>query len=132
MPEPRKKAVKKKPTVELYLKKINQEMIRHRASAAGCDFYASWSKECCILDFAIIRPGDLVSRPMRGLILRKEPGGGMMWYPRTGAVYKLNEEAYHALMDLESGLSDLEIARRNNLEVKSVRTLVTRLRKIAS
>lgn len=120
-----------RPKISLFLKKINQEMIRDFGSAAGCDFYVSWTKSCCILDFSLVPPEDLVSRPTKGSLIRKEPEGGMMWNQRTGAVYKLNETAYHAAIDIESGLSDIEVARRNQLPLKSVQVLFTKLRKLA-
>lgn len=121
----------RKPKIELYLAKINQEKIRSSGSAAACDFYASWKKSCCILDFSTVNPLDLVSQPLRGLLFRREPGGGMLWNPRSGAVYKLNEAAYHAVLDVEQGLSELEVARRNNLSSKTAQTLFRRLRQIA-
>jgi hypothetical protein len=117
--------------VELYLEKINQEKIRFSPDVAGCDFYASWTKSCCVLDFSRVKPGDLVSNPTRGLMMRKEAEGGFMWNPRTGAVYKLNEDAYHAILDIENGLSELEVARRNDLDLPAVQTMFERLRSIA-
>jgi hypothetical protein len=115
----------------LYLRKINQEKIRFTGSAGKCDLYASWSKSCCILDFKKVRPGDRVSRPLEGLLLRSEPSGGMIWNPRSGAVYKLNEAAYHAVLDVEYGLSELEVARRNNLTPNVTQSFFRKLKKIA-
>jgi hypothetical protein len=67
--------------IELYLKHINQEMIDiGRVPKSGLDWTVSWPKECCILDFALPRPGDMVKDPpSRGFMLRKEELGGMFW-----------------------------------------------------
>ncbi len=118
--------------IQLYLKKINQEMIdAGRFSKAGVDWVVSWPKECCILDFALQRPGDLVEKKARhGLMLRKEGEGGMFWDPRTGSVYKVDEEAYHAMLELDRGLSELEVARSLKVTLKSVVTLNSQLRRI--
>jgi hypothetical protein len=124
-------AAMRTPKIDLYLRKINQEKIRYTGSAVGCDYYASWTKSCCILDFKKLRPGELVSRPLDGLLLRSEPGGGMLWNPRSGAVYRLNEAAYHAVLDVEHGLSELEVARRNSLTPKATGSLFRKLRQIA-
>ena len=120
-----------KPKVELFMRKINQEHIRNVGQAAGCDFYASWKKSCCILDFSLVKPGDLVSNPIRGMFIRKEPGGGMIWNPRSGAVYKVNEDAYHVILDVENGLSETEIAKRNGMTLRAAQYFMKQLRKIA-
>ena len=121
---------RRSPKIELFLRKINQEKIRDIGSAAGCDLYASWKKSCCVLDFGLVRPGDLVINPMQGLLVRKEPGGGMMWNPRTGSVYKLNEDAYHAVIDIESGLSELAVANRNGMPLRTAQNLFAKLRRL--
>lgn len=130
-PSPRRPRAVRTPKIELFLDKINQEEIRDVRPAADCDFYASWKKTCCILDFSMPQPGEEVVNPVRGLLLRKEPEGGMMWNPKTGAVYRLNEAAYHAILDVEHGLSELEVARRNGLPVRSVQSMVRKLRELA-
>lgn len=121
-----------KPEITLYLEKINQEMIRTGSTTLDCDLYGSWTKSCCILDFSITKPEDLVVNPLRGLMIRGEEGGALMWNPRTSAVYKLNEAAYHAILDLESGFNEYELARRNDLELDDVRAMMKELRSIAS
>jgi len=123
-------AAEREPQIKLFLSKINQEQIRP-AAVAGCDFYASWTKSCCILDFSKLSPADRVSQPLDGLLLRREPDGGMLWNPRNGAVYKLNEVAYHAALDVEAGLSEAEVARRNKLSAKATQSLLRTLRRIA-
>lgn len=118
--------------IDLFLDQINQEMIRTVGLQAGCDLYASWKKSCCILDFFRVRSEEEIINPplTRGLLFRKEPEGGMMWDPKSGAVYKLSEDAYHALVDLDHGLSEVEVARRNDLSVADVRGLGRRLERI--
>jgi hypothetical protein len=116
--------------VELFLKKINQEMINTgKKRAAGCDIYASWTKSCCVLDFCKNDSDKVVLPADRGLLIRKEDAGGMMWNSRTGAVYKLDEEAYHAMLELEHGFSEKIVAKRLNLPVKKVGTLMKTLKK---
>ena len=128
--------------VDLYLKNINQEMIdsyrggRRRLGRAGDDSWVvSWPKSCCILDFSLTRPIDKVSKsPVSGFMLRGEGegNGGMFWNPRSGSVYKVDDEAYHTMLELDSGLSELQVARRMNISKRKVTSLVTRLRLIHS
>lgn len=111
--------------INLYLKKINQEMIKLRKdvkeSVSGCDTYVSWEKSCCILDFGYQDPSDLVSTPLKkGLMMRKEDVGGLIWNARTGSVYQVDEEAYQTIQELENGFSELEIAKRMRLPLKTV------------
>lgn len=120
-----------KPEIELFMRKINQENIRSTGRASDCDFYVSWEKSCCILDFSLVKPGDLVSNPVRGLLIRKEPDGGMIWNPRSGAVYKVNEDAYHVIIDVENGLSETEVAKRNKMTLRATQNFMQQLRKIA-
>jgi len=54
-----------------------------------------------------------------------------MWNAKTGSVYKLNESAYHAILDIEQGLSDREVAKRNALPLKTVQAVFRKLQKIA-
>lgn len=118
--------------VDLYLKKINQEMIDSgRFSRGGVEWVVSWPKECCVLDFSLGPPDELVTQPARyGLVLREEKEGGMFWDPRTGSVYRVDEEAYHALLDLTQGLSEREVARRMKVPVKKVAALNRQIRRI--
>lgn len=124
--------------IKLYLKKINQEMIDTGRKLspdkiAKCDFYVSWEKSCCILDFFIQNPDELVSFPLRqGLIMRKEDVGGLIWDARTGAVYQVDEEAYHTIIELDHGLNELEVARRMQVPLSRVKSLRSQLGKLAS
>lgn len=118
--------------VELFLKKINQEMLNFlKAPARGCDFYVQWTKECCILDFCVVGDkGELTNLSRKGFMLRKEDDGGMIWDTRTGAVYKMDEEAYHTLLELENGVSKREAAKRVGVSIKSINNLITILKRI--
>jgi hypothetical protein len=117
--------------IELYLKQINQEMIdAGRVARPGAEWTVSWPKECCVLDFSLAPHEDLVQPARPGFMLRKEDEGGMFWDPRTGAVYKVDEEAYHALLDLDRGFSELDVARRLKVPAKEVNALTRQLARI--
>lgn len=124
---------KGRPRIDLYLRKINQEKIRVGPRPPTSDdpfcWHISWKKECCILDFSLDKSAAR-SRKF-GFLIRGEPDGGFMWNPRTGSVYKLNEEAYHALLDLEAGLNEWEIAKRNGLSLRSIQEMLKKLKRIA-
>jgi hypothetical protein len=77
-------------------------------------------------------PYEKVERRKRGLFMRSEQDGGMLWDPRTGAVYKLDEEAYHALLDLENGFSEREVAKRMGINIRLVQSLSRNVSKILS
>lgn len=128
--------------INLFLRKINQEMIDvgndlrrpnledrfQRLPVESCCIYASWKKSCCVIDFSFERPGDRVVRPMAGgLVMRAEDVGGMIWNPTTGEVYKADEEAYHTILELDRGLSELEVARRVGVKVEQVQDLSRKL-----
>lgn len=122
------------PKIQLFLSKINQEMIKTKVGKLpppmDCT-YASWKKSCCILDFSFAKSASKRSLPKRGVLFRKESDGGMMWNARTGAVYKLNDVAYHALLDIDHGLSEIEVAKRNDLDLKTVQSFFRRIKRIA-
>ena len=119
--------------LELYLKNINQEMIdagRGVKAGPGLDWVVSWPKECYILDFGMLDkdPGD---RAERGFLLRQEKEGGMFWDPSTGSVYKMDEEAYHTMIELDRGLTEKEAARRMKIPIARVKSLVKKLNEIS-
>jgi len=124
--------------IKLYLKNINQEMIdagrtvSKKALAASDDksWVVSWPKSCCVLDFSLIDPHSRLINPVQGFVMRSEKDGGMMWDPRTGSVYKLDEEAYHALLDLDQGYSEREVAKRMGVTLKSVSSLGKKISKV--
>jgi hypothetical protein len=123
---------KSSPKIHLYLSKINQEKIRVGTGLPSTEpkcCYISWKKSCCIFDFFSLEKSAAGKRAL-GFMMRAEPGGGLMWNPRTGSVYKLNEEAYHAMIDLESGLNEWEIAKRNDLSIRSVQEMIKKLKRI--
>lgn len=131
---PRKISCRKKgsPRIDLYLSKINQEKIRVGPPPPQQEpecWHIEWKKSCCILDFSLDKSAER-SRAF-GFLMRAEPRGGLMWNPRTGSVYKLNEEAYHALLDLEAGFNEWEIAKRNGLSLRSVQEMLRKLKRIA-
>lgn len=112
--------------IELYLEKINQEMIQvGPGSRADCTTYVSWTKSCCILDFKLATQKSGFTDP--GYLMRKEEFGGLLWSPRTGAVYQLDEEAYHTLLELEHGLNEELVARRMRVPTGQVHTFVGEL-----
>jgi len=117
--------------VELFLKNINQEMIdagKKKKGVKGDGWVVSWPKECCILDFGLVKPVDLVSTP--GFMLRSEKEGGMFWDPQSGSVYKVDEEGYHAMLELDKGFSEAEVARRMKVSTKKIAALTRKLRSI--
>lgn len=120
--------------IKLYLKKINQEMIdsgRITKPREKESWVVSWPKSCCILDFGMVRPGSLVETPVtNGLMLREEKEGGMFWDPKTGAVYKVDEEAYHTMLEIDRGYSAREIAKRMKISEKKVSVFIAKLRGI--
>ncbi len=121
--------------IDLYLKSINQEMIDAGRKARGrgdLSWVVSWPKSCCVLDFSLVPPEELVGQPVtRGLMLRSEPDGGMFWNPRTGSVYKVDEEAYHAILEIDRGFGELEVARRMGVSIRKVKNLTDKLRRIS-
>ena len=124
--------------IKLFLKNINQEMIdagrkvsAKKLKKAGIDSWVvSWPKSCCVLDFSIVNPRDRIINPLRGFVLRAEKDGGMMWDPRAGSVYKLDEEAYHTLLELDRGYSMREVANRMNIPLKSVKSLTNKILRV--
>lgn len=111
--------------VALYLEKINQEMIgnpvnKSKSIAEGCCIYVEWSKSCCVLDFSLKNPNDDAT-VLPEFILRSEEDGGMLWNPRSGAVYKLDKEGYNVLNHLENGLSEESIAKLESVDIESIK-----------
>lgn len=116
--------------IQLYLRSINQEMIDAGRNAApgSLEWVVSWPKECCIINFSRAPLEQEVVLPVtRGFMMRNEPDGGMLWDPNTGAVYKADEEAYHALLDLDQGFSEREVARRLKTTERAIKELIRKL-----
>src|SRR5438270_13357778 len=81
----------------LFLNEITQEMIGVRRLQNAIDGWTvSWTKECCILNFSRHRPGDddILPPITKGVLIREEPDGGLIWSPRTNAVFKVDADAY--------------------------------------
>jgi hypothetical protein len=120
--------------VKLFLRNINQEHIGTKGlSAEGWDGNV-WQVDCCVIAPAGISDpqGERVYPARKGLVLRKETDGGIFWDPNSGAVYRVDEEAYHAILELDRGVSEPEVARRLGVDLKSVRKLVRRMQRITS
>jgi hypothetical protein len=114
--------------VEKFLDRIDQEMIDIGPELRmGCDFYASWTKSCCILDF---RRLDSKPEADQDVLLRKEEGGGLLWNTRTGAVYKLDNEAYDTLLELENGVRPAVVAKRVGVSQEKITELTKSLQKL--
>lgn len=116
---------------KLFLNEITQEMIdAGRISTPAGDGWSGnvWSKECCIVNFMHQRPGRDVVLPLHGgLLMRAEPDGGLVWSPATNAVYKVDSEAYRVMRDLDSGYSEREVAKRNNVTLRALKGLLAKM-----
>jgi hypothetical protein len=120
--------------VKLFLHSINQDHIGHEALSAGGWDGNVWRVECCVVaPFGLRDRGAEVIYPTRkGLVFRKETEGGIFWDPNSGAVYSVDEEAYHAILELDRGVSEREVARRLGVDLESVRKLVHTMQRIRS
>lgn len=114
--------------IQLYLKDINQDML-DAGLAARLGSAAGW-EGCCIAIASIGSPGAAIRPAKRSFILRKEKEGGMFWDPQTRAVYKVDEQAYHVMCDLDQGFPEQEAARRNKVSLKAVKALTSQLAQI--
>jgi hypothetical protein len=114
---------------KLFLNEITREMIdAGRISTPSGDGWSGnvWSKSCCIINFMHQRQGEDIVQPLQGaLLMRAEPDGGLVWSPATNAVYKVDREAYQVMRDLDSGYSEREVAKRNNVTLRAVKGLLT-------
>lgn len=118
--------------IELYLKKINQENIKsgNEVNPTKCEIYGSWTVSCCILQ--------VQSSPKKcDYLIRKEEFGGLLWDSKTGSVYKLDEEAYRTLTELEkikkftyTDASIIRVAQRANVSIESAKNLLSTLQKL--
>ncbi len=117
--------------IELYLRKINQEKISTEIGlAAKCGTYVSWTKECCVLDFHR-------TETAFDYLIRPEPDGYMLWDSKTGSVYKLDDEAYRLITEIEKikgpATIDKEIetaAKRANVPISSAKEFLSTIRKL--
>lgn len=118
---------KSKPTIELYLKEINQEKIGDIGKAAGCDYYISWTKECCILNFTKKSKDEIINP---GLMMRKESFGGLVWDPKSGKVYEVNDIGYEILEAFDKKETQTSIAKKSGLEGKEVKAYIDKVRSL--
>ncbi len=63
-------------------------------------------------------------------LLRDEREGGMLFDQKTSAVYKLDEEAYHTLIEMEHFKDSGKIAERLNIDKEKVEQLKKKLREL--
>ena len=116
--------------VKLFLEHLTQEQF---ATDLSSNWNGNvWSVSCCVVNFGgrprkaeVKLPG-----PDRGFALRREGEGGIFWDPITNGVYTVDEEAYNAILELDRGLSESEVARRIGVKTKDVMKLVRKLNKI--
>lgn len=120
--------------VKLFLRNINQDHIGGKAfSDVGWDGNV-WRVDCCVVaPIGVQDPLEKIINPIRkGLVLRKETEGGIFWDPNSGAVYSVDEEAYHAILELDRGVSEREVARRLGVDLESIRKLEHTMHRIRS
>lgn len=116
--------------VRMFLQHITQERF---ASGLGDDWNGNvWSVPCCVINIGARRAEDELVLPSRGrgFVLRREREGGIFWDPITNAVYRVDDEAYNAMLELDRGLTEGEVARRLGVERGAVRELVQTLGEI--
>ena len=116
--------------IKLILKHITQE----RFPATVADDWSGnvWSVPCCVINLGSLTRKDEVVLPAayQGFILRAESEGGIFWDPLTNGVYRADQEAYNAMIELDRGLSPGEVARRLGIKADSVNKLVAQLDEI--
>lgn len=118
--------------VELYLTEINQETIGHSFDTdirnesldskkneeiqccvgEGCCVGECCVRECCVRDCcvgeccvgdeAFTKKMHLSKENTNKWLLRKEKFGGLIWEPKSGKIFKLDNEAYEFLTDLKN------------------------------
>jgi len=119
--------------IKLFLSNINQDHIGSNVLSDGGWDGNVWRVECCVVAPVGFHSIDEIIYPERkGLVLRKETEGGIFWDPNSGAVYSVDEEAYHAILELDRGVSEREVARRLGVDLKSISKLVHTMQRIRS
>ena len=123
--------------IELFLEKIDQEMIETRAGGAPIHecTYASWKKSCCVIN--CVRAADrdthvpiVKKRDAPVIFMRRETDGGLIWDSRSGSVYKVDEEAYQALNDLDNGVPPSKVAKSMGVPLDKFNKLLKKIRKL--
>ncbi|MFX0195899.1 MAG: hypothetical protein ACFFCW_07240 [Candidatus Hodarchaeota archaeon] len=100
--------------IELYLRNINQDMIDDRQMRMGRD----WRVVVPIWKVSFL--GTPFEKKGQKYLLRAEKEGGMLFDPKTSAVYKLDEEAYHTLIEMGHFEDSRRIAERLNIDKEKV------------
>jgi len=132
--------------IELYLANIDQDFIKIAKSVAKAPkppkplppcVYASWKKSCCVANCVTAREKHphipiVAKRPIPCLFMRAEPDGGLIWDSKTGAVYKVDQEAYEALGLLDNGVPPRNVAKSLGLPFSRVNTFVAKIRKLGT
>ncbi|MFX0211761.1 MAG: hypothetical protein ACFFDT_37640 [Candidatus Hodarchaeota archaeon] len=102
--------------IELFLRNINQDKIDDR--------------RILMKDWRVVIPIWKVSfletpfeKKGQKYLLREEKEGAMLFDPKTSAVYKLDEEAYHILIEMGHYEDSGKIAERLNIDKEKVEQL---------
>ena len=117
--------------IELYFTKITQDIIRKgriTKMPPSRRWVVSWPKSCCIIGAIPSKPG--AAKKKTGYLLRHEKQGAMVYDPRTAAVYKVDEEAYHTLIEMERTTDLKEVANRMGTSIRAIKTFQKRLAKL--
>jgi hypothetical protein len=132
--------------IELFLETIDQEEIRVEKYAPEpptpvppggppCKLYVSWKKQCCVLNCVRTteRRGHkpiVSARKTSVIFMRKEIDGGLIWDSKSGAVYKVDVEAYQALNDLDAGLPPKKVVKCMGLTSSKFNKFLDEVRKL--
>jgi Mor family transcriptional regulator len=63
------------------------------------------------------------------MLIRKEGNEGLVWNKKNHRVYKVDEEAYQILHDLDVGVRVEDVAKRHNITVRKIMNLVKIIKK---
>lgn len=82
--------------------------------------WGSWTNSCCVLDFSLSLNLEERINPVPLVVIRKERDGGLIWNKRNQKVYEVDEEAYHAIIEMDAGVCIRKIAAKHNIDKKEV------------
>ena len=138
--------------IELFLRKINQDrittvkpqirpvgevaklppgrIVKPQIRPVGevklpTEWIVSWPKSCCIIDFSRVP-----HKKDPGYLLRAEVDGAMLWDPSTSAVYKLDEEAYHTLIEIDHLKDADKVAKKIGVKTGEVKRFLQRIKEL--
>jgi hypothetical protein len=132
--------------MELFLNHINQEMIDANSGEkvirdlkaeipAGkggtlpeSSWWISWTVSCCIADFSLSIDEEELINPAEFTVMRRERDGGLIWNKRNQKVFKVDEEAYHAIIEMDAGVCIRKIAAKHRISKKEVVKLAKQLK----